>query len=87
MALSVSIVDRGFLTPYSIKTPYIAHPHFQILFNLPSSHAHLLNENMDLNLSSVGTLVPAAPSCIFFMQQGIKFTECLTRMTSFLPVL
>ena len=40
---------------------------------------------MDLNLWTLGTLVPAAPA-VCFMQQDIKFTKGLTSMTWFLLV-
>ena len=38
----------------------------------------LLNDNMDPNLLNLGSLVLAAPCCLWYAQ-GIKFTEVLTK--------
>ena len=72
---------RGLLTPlFDEDSPYIAYPPFQILSNTPP-HPHtpstvvvalflwldiLLYDIMDLNLSSLGTIVLAAPCCVFY---------------------
>ena len=45
----------------------------------------LINDVMELNLLSLCTFVPAGLT-VCFMQQGIKFTEGLTRFIWFLPV-
>ena len=55
-------------------------PALTSLFLLPCyfgwmcDHANFLNNIMDLDLPSHGTVVPSPPS-VWFMQHGIKFTE------------
>ena len=41
----------------------------------------LLDDIIDLNLLSLGTIVPAAPCYVFYMQQDIRFAEGLIQMT------
>ena len=42
---------------------------------------------MDLHMLSLGNLVPEGPCCVFFMQQGDKFTEGLNLECCFFLVL
>ena len=69
------IVGRGFLTspPHSLcRHPILITPLFQILPNAPN-HFHsfccfvALAEWMDLNFSSLGTVIPAATCCVLYV--------------------